>query len=65
MNPVPPPPPPAPKPTSVSLMQQLEEGVAPPIQRMSFSSKNGISKKTKESIKEIQESPLFGSEETH
>jgi len=60
MNPTPPPPPPPvihlkmPEPvvTSVSMMQQLDEGVAPKV-KFQKARNNG-------SLKEIQESPLFG-----
>lgn len=60
MNPTPPPPPPPvvhikmPEPvvTSVSVMQQLEEGVPPKV-RFQKARSNGT-------LKEIQESPLFG-----
>jgi hypothetical protein len=62
MNPTPPPPPPpppvqikAPEPvvTSVSMMQQLDEGVVPKV-KFQKSRNNG-------SLKDIQESPLFES----
>lgn len=64
MNPTPPPPPPvplkvqAPEPvvTSVSMMQQLDEGVPPKV-KFQKTRNNGT-------LKEIQESPLFGGGES-
>ena len=64
MNPTPPPPPPTtihlkmPEPvvTSISMMQQLEEGVPPKV-KFQKTRNNGT-------LKEIQESPLFGGGES-
>ena len=64
MNPTPPPPPPPPVPikvqapepvvtTSISMMEQLEEGVPPKV-KFQKTRNNGT-------LKEIQESPLFQS----
>ena len=64
MNPTPPPPPPTtihlkmPEPvvTSISMMEQLEEGVPPKV-KFQKTRNNGT-------LKEIQESPLFGGGES-
>jgi len=57
MNNIPPAPPAPPQPsvtTSISVMQQLEEGIAPV--------KPKFNKRNTGTLKEIQETPIFGGE---